>query len=328
MSTIEETVQPAVSDYPTDSPFEAELEAAHKLFLEELASTEGWEDFGETNEVQLHRKADPDDAYAVPTVRGECVVKDCTSDDFLSILQLPGLRKRWDLRFDSGIMVRRFNRFTYEFYTTMLGMGWIVWPRDIIGIQKNYKSLELNQEVVVVQASVTDDEHGPEQSGKTRATVTVSGWQLLPQGSDLKVTYIVKISLNGSIPLAMVQKVAVEIPLCTGRARDIYYELGHAPYVIPHDGKEPSVVFQTEHMSGPDSWGGVGPLEYRCAFTTSADGIFDIKTDVKKFYKDGVEAAIEGDGGAEVSVDDATGLVTVKCTEAGKFNTVVLTRKE
>lgn len=36
--------------------------------------------------------------------------------------------------------------------------------------------------------------------------------------------YIVKIALNGSVPMPMVTMVATETPLCTGRARDVFRE--------------------------------------------------------------------------------------------------------
>lgn len=44
-----------------------------------------------------------------------------------------------------------------------------------------------------------------------------------PVDGGLEVTYIVRTALNGSLPRAIVDKVASEIPLCTGRARDVYH---------------------------------------------------------------------------------------------------------
>lgn len=46
-------------------------------------------------------------------------------------------------------------------------------------VQKNFRSDELNKEIVVIQTSVEELELAPEMAGKTRATLTVSGWQLL-----------------------------------------------------------------------------------------------------------------------------------------------------
>lgn len=59
---------PAVSAYPTEGHAD-EVSAAKALFEAELASDEGWEDMGEREGVQLFRKLDPEDAYAVPLVK-------------------------------------------------------------------------------------------------------------------------------------------------------------------------------------------------------------------------------------------------------------------
>ena len=77
---IEEPALPAL--IPSGhGPYTAELDTAFKLFKDELASAEGWEDQGEQNGVQLYSKPDPEDAYAVPTVKGESIVPDVTSDE-------------------------------------------------------------------------------------------------------------------------------------------------------------------------------------------------------------------------------------------------------
>lgn len=72
-------------------------------------------------------------ADAVPTVKGECLVTGCTSDDFLAVLQLSGFRKRWDPRFESGHMLQRYSQNSYAFHSEMKGFGWLVYPRDIVG---------------------------------------------------------------------------------------------------------------------------------------------------------------------------------------------------
>lgn len=67
---------------------------------------------------------------------------------------------------------------TYTFYTVMKGLGWLVYARDIVGAHKNYRE-KPGGEICIIQTSVQEDEKAPEQYGKTRATLTVSGWQLL-----------------------------------------------------------------------------------------------------------------------------------------------------
>lgn len=55
---VEEPTLPA--DIPPSDGHIAELEAAYALFKEELASTEGWIDQGESNGVQTYSKPDPE----------------------------------------------------------------------------------------------------------------------------------------------------------------------------------------------------------------------------------------------------------------------------
>jgi hypothetical protein len=60
----------------------------------------------------------------------------------------------------------------------MKGMGWLVYPRDIVGIQKNFGGEKENGERTIIQTSVEELDLAPEQKGKTRATLKVSGWNL------------------------------------------------------------------------------------------------------------------------------------------------------
>jgi len=102
------------------------------------------------------------------------------SQQFLSgVIQLPGMRKLWDARFVEGFQIARYTRTSYCFYSEMKGMGWLVYPRDIVGIQKNYGGETDNGERTVIQTSVEESELAAEQKGKTRATLKVSGWKLV-----------------------------------------------------------------------------------------------------------------------------------------------------
>ena len=60
---------PAVAEYPTEGQPET-LAKAHALFVEELASTEGWEDQGEREGVQLYKKPDTEVSLSLLILRG------------------------------------------------------------------------------------------------------------------------------------------------------------------------------------------------------------------------------------------------------------------
>jgi hypothetical protein len=157
---------------------------------------------------------------------------------FVGLVQLVGMRKRWDDRIREGYIIERFDRFTYSFYSVsptsrathplpaqpdlvphrltplggyncckcMAGFGWIVSPRDIVvsllaaascaprsstcptltcsssflnrqGVNRNVFPTRPGGELLIVQTSVVDNERGPEQSGRVRATLGLSGWR-------------------------------------------------------------------------------------------------------------------------------------------------------
>lgn len=89
------------------------------------------------------------------------------------------MRKLWDGRFVDGFQIARYSRTSFCFYSEMKGMGWLVYPRDIVGIQKNYGGETENGERTVIQTSIEETDLAPEQKGKTRATLKVSGWSLM-----------------------------------------------------------------------------------------------------------------------------------------------------
>jgi len=144
---------------------------------------------------------------------------------------------------------------------------------------------------------------------------------------------------------------ATETPLCTGRARDIYYECelrglslsllacytsslsissdGYAPFIrLTPPSEEPSIIFQTESFSDPPAVvGDAHPREYRCVLTTGSktDETFEIEYDTKRMYQEGISVNVEGEG-VEVS-DDGKGRVKVTTKESNKEATVVITPK-
>jgi hypothetical protein len=64
-------------------------------------------DQGERGGVQFFQKPDPEDSWGVPYVKGKCLVKDVTTDEFVGVILLEGMRKSWDPRFESGSIVSR-----------------------------------------------------------------------------------------------------------------------------------------------------------------------------------------------------------------------------
>ncbi|GAA5918783.1 hypothetical protein JCM1841_002733 [Sporobolomyces salmonicolor] len=319
-TAIEEPLLPAVPNYPTDSPHEKEIEAARQLFLRLLESVESeWVSMGEKNSVRLWKMIDPEDPHGVPFLKGETTVEGADAEAFLSgVVQIPGFRKLWDRRTEKGFMIERYSRSSVLFYALTKGKKYIASPRDIVGIQRNYGE-DAGGDRMIVQTSVDEPEKAPRQEGKQRANLRLGGWRFTPEGPNLRVTYIFKISLGGSIPNSIVSMAASETPLCTGRARDAYYDHGHAPFVHAPS-PEPSLVFQNEQFDAASR-------RYSCIFTTGprTGELFSIRYDRKRMYQDGVVVTIEG--GAADAQDDGNGSVAVVTMKPEQNVAVVLVPK-
>lgn len=163
-----------------------------------------------------------------------------------------------------------------------------------------------------------------------------------PVEGGLEVTYLVRTALNGSLPRAIVDKVASEIPLCAGRARDVFYNskptsqssfpddalvltrlplpsaAGFPPYIRPTASQpEPTCLFHVETFSPPDQ-----PLEYHCKITTRKGVDFELVYDKAKMFAGGVRVAVEGSG-VEVA-DGGAGVITMACTTTGDRVDIVI----
>ena len=191
----------------------------------------------------------------------------------------------------------------------------------------------------LIQVSVKDEEHLPEdgsyQKSRTRATVELSGWVAEKVEEGTKLSYVVKVLLNGSIPSAVVASLAQETPMCVGRVRDVYYEHGHAPIelttrnsdLVKSDFKTTAITQVFEDENGEKTWNG--------HYASNGPDDISIFYDSKRMYIGGVNVSIESKDGNDVSgvhatVDEANSIVKVKVEslEKGKTFEVVITPKE
>lgn len=310
---------PAPNGYQTrPAEYTAAIEKAHALFKEQLADTSGWEELPDKEDVKLARKATSDDPYDIPLVKGTSIVEATTPQQVLASIQLPGIRKKWDARFESGSAIARYGVHSYEFYSVMKSPSYFIWARDIVGVQENFYADDLSN-ISVLQVSVTDDENLPEagsyQKSRTRATVDVSGWQIKQVGDDVELTYIVKVHLNGAIPTSVVSTIAAETPLCVARVRDVHYTLGFHPYDVEHkaQSKTVHVVQFFEDDKDERTWTGV-------YVGGGVDEKIKLAYDGKRMYAGGVSVNVTGAGAGDVTAtpDESAHTVTIDVTAAAK----------
>ena len=68
--------------------------------------------------------------------------------------------------------------------------AFLVQPRDFVGYQEAI--IEDDGSIYVFQTSVPEDENTGPVKGRTRGTLTLSGWCIKAVGDDIDVTYLVK----------------------------------------------------------------------------------------------------------------------------------------
>lgn len=103
-------------DRPAD--YAEALETALKL-LNDLESSTQWENLPEREEVQLSKITNAEDPSGVPITRGSTIVEGVSPLELTGVIQLPGMRKKWDPRLEDGFPIRRFSQSSFEIYSVM-----------------------------------------------------------------------------------------------------------------------------------------------------------------------------------------------------------------
>ncbi len=222
----------------------------------------------------------------------------------------------------------------------MKSPSYFIWARDIAGVQRNLYDHPAKGSITVLQTSVENDEHLPDAGSyaksRTRATVELSAWLFDPtdDGAGTKVSYIVKVHLNGSIPTSVVSMIATETPMCVARVRDTFYSTGFAPHDVHRSEKELEGKTQMATMDfddGDGSEASAGERRWTGTYLAQGPDEFEVAFDNKRMYPDGVDVQVTGDASGEVAAETAGEdrvKVSVKEGAKGKFFQVVITPKE
>ncbi|SAM80975.1 uncharacterized protein UBRO_02672 [Ustilago bromivora] len=322
---------------PIPPAYEEALQKAKAQFeaQNDPAKESDWEDAGEREDVKLFKKTNPENAYDVPIVKGVTIVENATPSQVLAVIQQPGMRKKWDSRFDAANQLERYGPQKYLFYTYMKSPSYFVWARDIVGVQENIVT-DNGDRIVVIQTSVDDkqyvDEDGSYSKSRTRAALEVSAWDITKQGNNTKLEYVVKIHLNGSLPTSVVSAVATDTPMCVGCVRDVYYQVGHLPYDSAQDEGEKSagksILVYSEFEDGDGTEATSGEKRWTIWYQATGAETIKIRYDNQRLYTS-LNVAVEGDAKDDVkaSIDKEAGIVTVDVGEGatGKQFSLVFT---
>ncbi|KAE8210701.1 hypothetical protein CF327_g5456 [Tilletia walkeri] len=303
--------------------FTAALEKAKTAFQAQLDDTDGWTSAGTREECDVFTKTE--DESGVPVVKGTALIEGATPEEVIATIQLPGMRRKWDVRFDGGFNIRRFDYTSYQFYSIAKTPSMFVWARDIGGVQDNILGDDAS-ELRIIQTTVEDEEYLPDAGSyavsRTRANLEYAGWQVKKQGDDVIATYIVKVHLNGSIPTSVAALVATETPLCVAKVRDTLYTTGFAPYQVTRDSAGKLRSFKSVNITqdfedGDGSEASAGERKWTSYFMSKGAEEIEIAYDSSRMYPDGVEASVDGDA-ATVSVDESANRVKISIAEGSE----------
>jgi len=261
---------------------------------------EGWTLMGTRSGVEMSKKLLPDDSSSIPLVKGSGVMKGITPHQFYPIIALPGARRFWDSRFLEGFALQRYAHRSYKFYTIQKG-AFLVQPRDFVGYQDAI--IEDDGSIYVFQTSVPEDENTGSVKGRTRGTLTVSGWCIKAVGDDIDVTYLVKVNPNGSLPTSVVNMVVSELPQCVVNAFDWWKRTGLLCYI-----KQVNI----ESVVRIEAYDHEYDERYRLALIGKGGEEFDIVVDDKIRYKNGYTLIIRGEGKDDVEATEAPDNVHIK----------------
>jgi hypothetical protein len=202
----------------------------------------------------------------------------------------------------------------------------MVQPRDFVAVQNVF--FEDDGVVYVVLCSVPDDAKTPPVPGKTRGTITASGWRLRPNGNDTDVSYIVKgvrpvikekprlimtivhsmtaVNPNGYLPSTIVNLIVQEIPNCVVNIIDWVRSEGFIPNV--REPEDLQSILRVEIYTHSEA------QKYQLSMICAGGEALEVSIDDNIKYKNGYIATVENDAKQHVSHTEERGVLKVRFT--------------
>ncbi|KAF9509743.1 hypothetical protein BS47DRAFT_1487793 [Hydnum rufescens UP504] len=316
MDRMEIPTDPAPNGY-FSNPYEDLRDKTLAKLKEFCGDQDGWTIMSSTKaDIITSKKQIPGDPSSIPLVKGQGALKGITPYQFYSVVALPGARQLWDDGFQQGTTVRRYSRRTFKFYSIQKG-AFLVQPRDFVGFQEAI--IEDDGTIYFFQASVPEDENTGPVKGRTRATLTISGWCIKPVHDGIDVTYVVKVNPNGSLPTALVKIVVTELPDVVRTAFAWCKGAGlmcHIKEIAIQSVVRDEIYDHTQREL------------YRLMLIGKAGDEFDIAVDDKVRYKKGYTLTIKGEAQGDIEATESRDNVHIKigvAADGKKFELVIQT---
>ncbi|KAF9927840.1 hypothetical protein FBU30_002843 [Linnemannia zychae] len=221
----------------------------------------------------------------LPMLRAEGVITGGWSvEQINAVIESAGCRQIWDERFDNLSIAETFNSNEYLFHITLRGIGSMT-GRDLAGVtivDRDPQTAALYN----VSTSVLDSTI-PEDPGRIRALLELSGWSLRPmfdgQGHtvSVNVTFVIQIDIRGTLPTSVVKSLTSSMMTAVSRLNQFINKSGYPPYV--------SSISGTRLLDTFDPKTGFYELCYK-----AAPGITEIRIG-ERMYRDGFDFFIKPD---------------------------------
>ncbi|KAH7051745.1 hypothetical protein BKA57DRAFT_391723, partial [Linnemannia elongata] len=170
----------------------------------------------------------------LPMLRAEGVISGgWTVEQINAVIESSGCRQIWDERFDNLSIAETFNSNEYLFHVALRGIGSLT-GRDLAGVTIVDRDPQ-TAALCNVSTSVLDSTI-PEDPGRIRALLELSGWSLRPtfdgQGNtvSVNVTFVIQIDIRGTLPTSVVKSLTGSMMTAVSRLNQFINKNGYPPY--------------------------------------------------------------------------------------------------
>ncbi|KAK3846179.1 MAG: hypothetical protein J3R72DRAFT_363732, partial [Linnemannia gamsii] len=170
----------------------------------------------------------------LPMLRAEGVISGgWTVEQINAVIESSGCRQIWDERFDNLSIAETFNSNEYLFHVALQGIGSLT-GRDLAGVTIVDRDPQ-TAALCNVSTSVLDSTI-PEDPGRIRALLELSGWSLRPtfdgQGNtvSVNVTFVIQIDIRGTLPISVVKSLTASMMTAVFRLNQFINKTGYPPY--------------------------------------------------------------------------------------------------
>ncbi|KAI1319219.1 hypothetical protein EDD11_004613 [Mortierella claussenii] len=209
----------------------------------------------------------------LPMLRGEgTITGGWTVEQINAVIESSGCRQVWDERFENMSIAETFNHNEYLFHISLRGVGSLTDPQT---------SALYNVSTSVLDPTI------PEDPGRIRAMLELSGWSLRPtfdgQGNTVavNVTFVIQIDIRGNLPSSVVKSMTSSMTMAVSRLNQFINKSGYPPFASHISGTRLLDTFEPKT--------GFYELCYK-----AAPGWTEVRIG-RKVYKDGYDFFIKPD---------------------------------